>query len=121
MRKLDPEWAAPDPPRRVSAVYPHSYAPRGPAQGQANEEEGLPRGVLGFALRPLALPSYRHHQRRHPGGGFLRKGGQTVAVAIKGDGDARVPEPLADHLRMNAGREGQGGIGVPKIMEPDAG
>jgi hypothetical protein len=35
-----------------------------------------------------------------------------VAVDVEGDGDAGVPEPLLDHLRMDPRLEEQGGMGM---------
>jgi len=44
-----------------------------------------------------------------------------VAVNIHGEGDAGVPQPLADYLGIDPGDEQQGGVGVPQVMEADTG
>ena len=44
-----------------------------------------------------------------------------MAVDVEGDGDRRVAEPLAHHLRMHAGAEGERRRGVAQVVQAYSG
>ena len=44
-----------------------------------------------------------------------------MAVGVQGDGDVGVPQPLLNYLRVDPGGQGEGGMGVAKVMQPDDG
>ena len=45
---------------------------------------------------------------------------QDMGVCLQKEGDVGVADPLADHLRVDAGFECTGGVGVPQIVEGDS-
>ena len=49
--------------------------------------------------------------------GFLLEPGYDMRVGIQGEGDARMAQPLAHHLGIDAGNEQYGGMGVPEVVE----
>ena len=59
------------------------------------------------------------NQTRDPGSGFLLERWNGVAVDVQGEGDCGVAETLAHDLGVDVGREGQGGVGMPQIMQAD--
>jgi hypothetical protein len=44
-----------------------------------------------------------------------------VAVGVERDGDGRVTEPLGDDLGMRARGQGDGGVGMPEVVDADDG
>jgi hypothetical protein len=42
-----------------------------------------------------------------------------MRTGLQEESNVGVADPLADHLRVDAGFEGTGGIGMPQIMESD--
>ena len=75
--------------------------------------------VSTFGVRRWAL--LRDEESRHPAGSFFGKSGQAVGVAVQGDADIGMAQAFGDDLGMHSRPEGQGGVGVPKVMEADAG
>jgi hypothetical protein len=41
---------------------------------------------------------------------------QDMRIGLQEESNVGVADPLADHLRVDAGFEGAGGIGVPQIV-----
>src|SRR5690349_21603222 len=68
--------------------------------------EGVGRGRNCIAMQRVQASGQRLVE--------LRK---EVAVAIEGDRDRRVAEPLLDGLRMCAERDAEGGAGVAEVVE----
>ncbi len=46
--------------------------------------------------------------------------GDRVTVEVQRHGDGGVPQPLLNDLRVDAGRQREGRVRVPQVMEPDA-
>ena len=44
-----------------------------------------------------------------------------MTVGVEGEADLRVPQALHDHAGMDSPGQEHGGVGVPEVMEPDAG
>jgi hypothetical protein len=44
---------------------------------------------------------------------------KDMGVGLQKEADVGMADPLADHLRVDAGFERTGGVGVPQIMEGD--
>ena len=44
---------------------------------------------------------------------------QDMRIGLQQESNVGVADPLADHLRVDAGFEGTGSIGMPQIMEGD--
>ena len=42
-----------------------------------------------------------------------------MAIGVEGDGDVGVAEDLGDDLGVDAGPQGQGGVGVAQVVEAD--
>ena len=59
------------------------------------------------------------HQPRDPLGRLLLHRWDGVRVGVQGDRDGRVPEALTDDLGMDAGLQGQGGMGVSQVVQSD--
>ena len=66
-------------------------------------------------------PLLSQNQSRHPTSSLLGKRGQAMGVGIQGDADVGVSQAFTYHLGMDSGRESEGGVGMPEIMEPDSG
>ena len=57
--------------------------------------------------------------RRDLGGRLALHAGDHVGVLLERERRRLVAQPLADDLHRNAGLEGQGGVRVSEVVEPD--
>jgi hypothetical protein len=57
---------------------------------------------------------------RDAGSGLLLERRDRVAVDVQRHPDVAVAQALADDLRMHAGLEGEGGVGVAQVVEADS-
>src|SRR6266540_3456427 len=80
---------------------------------------GLAAGCQWLVNRTCRLVVVAEDQPGHGAGRELVQAGQDVAVGVHGDGDVRVPQPLADDLCGDAGGQRGGGVAVADVVQPD--
>ncbi len=54
-----------------------------------------------------------------PVGGVLTQAPVNVRVEVRGDGQMGVSKPFRDDLEVDAAHQGQGGVGVPQVVQAD--
>ena len=84
--------------------------------------DGADRGPCHHPAQTAVLTcSWAEHQSGDGRGGLFLERGSDVLVGVGGERARGVAEPLAHHLDRDAGGQPQRGVGVPEVVEADAG
>ena len=71
------------------------------------------------SVGPVRRPSLLEDAVGDDAGGLASDRRSHVGVQVERDADGGVAEPFADDLRVDAGLEGERGVGVPQVVEAD--
>jgi hypothetical protein len=106
-------------PDLISYVIADRVADRGHANRESPLWTTIPSGKPLFSTASLlALPERRPQRRVDAIGRLFLHAGDQVAVRVEGDADGRVPEALADNLRVNVLTEELSRVGVTQTVQP---
>jgi len=84
--------------------------------GRFTPSVGMPTGPILASVADISPPRCLllrcKDEVRDGGGGLFLHRRDGVRVGVEGNRDGGMPEALGDHLRVDAGAQGEGGMGV---------